>query len=130
MGANWPACSPTKPPADGEIIAIESYKDGETDVGRSISRLKTADLKRFGKSTSVQTSKGTTRTVYTPGFEALFIPGSSGQVSLLASQLVFYDVKVNLLGINAWNSPDSPARRRTIIGRKCLHGWFLRRQCG
>lgn len=109
----------------GEIIAIESYKDGETDFGPSITRLKTADLKRFGKSTHVPTSKGATRTVYTPGFEALFIPGSSGQVSLLASQLIFYDVKVNLLGINAWNSPDLlRAAGRSLEGSVFTDGFF------
>jgi len=90
----------------GEIIAIEAFKEGETDFGQAITRLKAADLKKFGKNTNVPTSKGGTRVVYTPGFEALFIPGSSGQVSLLATQLIFYDVKVSLLGINAWNSPD------------------------
>ena len=90
----------------GEIIAIESYTDGETDFGEPIKRLKAADLRKYGKSTNVHTSKGATRTLYTPGFDAIFLPGHSGQVSLIAAQLVFYDVKVAFLGSNAWNSPD------------------------
>ena len=109
----------------GEIIAVESYKDGETDFGQPIARLKAADLKKFGKSTNVQTTKGTVRAVYTPGFEALFIPASSKQVSLLASQLVFHDIKVNLLGINAWNSPDLlRVAGRSLEGSVFTDGFF------
>lgn len=109
----------------GEIIAVESYKAGETDFGPAISRLKTADLKKFGKSTNTPTSKGGTRPVYTPGFDALFIPDAAEQVSLLASQLIFYDVRVALLGINAWNSPELlRVAGRSLEGGVFTDGFF------
>jgi ABC-type branched-subunit amino acid transport system substrate-binding protein/predicted negative regulator of RcsB-dependent stress response len=90
----------------GEIVAVESYKDGDTDFGGPIKRLKVADLMRYGKSTNVPTSKGAIRIEYAPGFDAIFLPSPAGEVSLIAAQLLFYDVKVSFLGSNAWNSPD------------------------
>lgn len=110
----------------GEVIAVESYKDGDTDFGGPIKRLKAADLKKHGKSTNVPTSKGGTRTIYTPGFDAIFLPGPAGQVSLLAAQLVFYDVKVAFLGSNAWNAPDLlRLAGRALEGSVFTDGYFL-----
>jgi branched-chain amino acid transport system substrate-binding protein len=109
----------------GDIIAVDSFKDGETDFGTPIKRLKNADLKKFGKSETVPTTKGGTRTIYTPGFDALFIPASATQVGLLAPQLVFYDVKVPLLGMNAWNSPDLlRIAARALEGSVFTDGFF------
>jgi ABC-type branched-subunit amino acid transport system substrate-binding protein/outer membrane protein assembly factor BamD (BamD/ComL family) len=109
----------------GDIIAIDSFKDGETDFGAPIKRLKNADLKKFGKSETVPTTKGGTRTIYTPGFDALFIPASATQVGLLAPQLIFYDVKVPLLGMNAWNSPDLlRIAARALEGSVFTEGFF------
>ncbi len=90
----------------GDVLAVESFPDGDTDFGAPIKRLKAEDLKRGGTQEPVPTSKGGTRLVYTPGFDALFLAGSSNQVALAASQLRFYDVKTPLLGSNAWNSPE------------------------
>ncbi len=90
----------------GEIIAVDTYKDAETDFGPQIRRLKTEDLKHHGKSVAAKTSKGGTRLEYTPGFDAIFLPGEYARVSLIAPQLVFYDMKVSLLGSNGWNTPD------------------------
>lgn len=90
----------------GEIIAVESYKDADTDFGPQIRRIKAEDLKHHGTSVAVKTSKGGTRLEYTPGFDAIFLPGDYARVSLIAPQLVFYDMKVSLLGGNGWNTPD------------------------
>ncbi len=90
----------------GEIIAVESYKDAETDFGPQIRRIKAEDLKHHGTSVAVKTSKGGTRLEYTPGFDAMFLPGDYARVALIAPQLVFYDMKVSLLGSNGWNTPD------------------------
>ncbi len=110
----------------GEIISIESYKEGATDFGDSIKRIKAADLKKYGKTTNVQTSKGTTRALYTPGFDAIFIPGQSTQVSLLAAQLIFYDMKVPFLGTNSWNSSELlRLAGRSLEGGVFTEGFFV-----
>ena len=44
--------------------------------------------------------------VYTPGFDALFLPGNPTDVAFLSAQLAYYDVNVPLLGSNTWNHPD------------------------
>lgn len=90
---------------NGEIIAVESFKEGDTDFGQVIKRLKALDLKKYGVVTPLTTSKGLKRDLYTPGFDAIFIPSRAADIALLAPQLVYHDIKVPLLGINSWNSP-------------------------
>ncbi len=110
----------------GEIIAVESYKETDTDFGPQIRRLKAEDLKRDGTSTTTQTSKGATRIVYTPGFDAIFLPANSAQAALIVPQLLFYDMKVPLLGGNGWNQPDLlRLADRSIEGAIFVDGFFL-----
>jgi len=110
----------------GEIIAVESYKDTDTDFGPQIRRLKAEDLKRDGTSTTTQTTKGVNRIEYTPGFDAIFLPGNSAQAALIAPQLLFYDIKVPLLGSNGWNQPDLlRLADRSIEGATFVDGFFL-----
>jgi ABC-type branched-subunit amino acid transport system substrate-binding protein/predicted negative regulator of RcsB-dependent stress response len=113
----------------GEIIAVESYKEGETDFGPQIKRLKAEDLKKYGIAVPVEngkTVKGAKRIVYTPGFDAVFVPGRSIEVALIAAQLVFHDIKVPLLGANGWNSPDFPRLAdRTVDGSVFVDGFFI-----
>lgn len=101
----------------GEIVAVESYKETDTDFGPAIRRIKGEDLKRYGTVTTEDLPKGGTRLVYQPGFEALFIPGSARQIPLIAAQLAFYDVKVPLLGSNTWHSPEL-----VRLGERSLEG--------
>lgn len=109
----------------GEIIAVESYKETDTDFGLPIKRLKLEDLKRHGRTKTVPMSKGGTRVVYEPGFDAVFLPGRSSQIGLLTAQLLFYDVKVGFLGNSTWNSPDLlRAADRTIEGDVFVDGFF------
>lgn len=110
----------------GEIIAVESYQETDTDFGPQIKRLKAEDLKRHGRSTSMRTSKGATRIIYTPGFDAIFLPGDYTQIALIAAQLAFYDVNVSLLGSNGWNSPELlRLADRTVEGSVFVDGFFL-----
>jgi ABC-type branched-subunit amino acid transport system substrate-binding protein/predicted negative regulator of RcsB-dependent stress response len=109
----------------GEIIAVESYKETDTDFGLPIKRLKNEDLKRHGRTKTVPMSKGGARVVYEPGFDAVFLPGRSSQIGLLTAQLLFYDVKVGFLGNSTWNSPDLlRAADRTIEGDVFVDGFF------
>jgi ABC-type branched-subunit amino acid transport system substrate-binding protein/predicted negative regulator of RcsB-dependent stress response len=109
----------------GEIIAVESYKEADMDVGAQIKRLKTEDLKKYGHAKTVPMSKGGTRIVYEPGFDAVFLPGRSAQVGLITAQLLFHDVKVGFLGNSTWNSPDLLRYAdRTIEGDVFVDGFF------
>jgi ABC-type branched-subunit amino acid transport system substrate-binding protein/outer membrane protein assembly factor BamD (BamD/ComL family) len=109
----------------GEIIAMESYKETDTDFGLPIKRLKLEDLKRHGRAKTVPMSKGGTRVVYEPGFDALFLPGRASQIGLLTAQLLFYDVKVGFLGNSTWNSPDLLRfADRTVEGDIFVDGFF------
>ena len=92
--------------AGGTIIAVESYTEDETDIASQILRLKEKDLSLYGSTETEKTSKGGTRTVYTPGFDAVFLPGQPVHVASIAAQLAFYDINVPLFGGNSWHSPD------------------------
>lgn len=110
----------------GELIAVESYKEGDTDFGPQIRRIKEADLKHYGHAITTKTSKGVPKIVYTPGFDAIFLPGDSSQIALIAPQLLFYDVKVHFLGTNTWNSPDLlRLADRSIDGSIFVDGFFV-----
>ena len=113
----------------GELIAMESYKETDTDFSQPIRRLKEADLKKYGQTETVKTTKNgknIVRIVYTPGFDAVFLPGDFNQVAIIAPQLAFYDVKVPLLGTNTWNAPNlTKLADRSIDGSTFVDAFFL-----
>lgn len=110
----------------GEVIAAEWYQPGTTDASRQIIRMKETVLSLYGGmlplapeepinpgNSVVTEDKGPgdgneedVPLVYTPGFDALFLPGHPTDVAFLAAQLAFFDVNVPLLGTNAWNHPN------------------------
>jgi ABC-type branched-subunit amino acid transport system substrate-binding protein/predicted negative regulator of RcsB-dependent stress response len=109
----------------GEIIATESYKEGDTDFGQAIKRLKAQDLKKYGVTTPVVTSKGQKRDLYAPGFDAIFVPGRATDITLLSPQLVFHDVKVPLLGTSSWNMTPAPTVNEPALeGSVFVDGFF------
>ncbi|HSA61915.1 MAG TPA: penicillin-binding protein activator [Nitrospiraceae bacterium] len=119
---------------DGEVIAIESFKEGETDFGQQIKRLKDEDLKKYGLAVPVDPSRpagkpvnrNEKRLLYTPGFDAIFIPSRSSEIGLIAAQLAFHDVKVPMLGTNGWNSQDfARTADRTVDGATFVDGFFV-----
>ncbi len=113
----------------GELIAMESYKETDTDFSQPIRRLKEADLKKYGRTETVKTTKNgknIVRILYTPGFDAVFLPGDFHQIAMIAPQLAFYDVKVPLLGTNTWNSPNlTKLADRSIDGSTFVDAFFL-----
>lgn len=113
----------------GELVVMESYKESDTDFAQPIRRMKEADLKKYGKSETVKTVKNgrhIVRILYTPGFDAVFLPGNFDQVAQLAPQLAFYDVRVPLLGTNTWNSPNlTTLAGRSLDGSTFVDGFFL-----
>ncbi|MFO0707056.1 MAG: penicillin-binding protein activator [Nitrospira sp.] len=119
---------------DGEIIAMESFKEGDTDFAPQIKRLKAEDLKKYGLAVPYDPSRpagkpiGKTekRILYTPGFDAVFIPSRASEIGLLAAQLAFHDIKVPLLGTNGWNSQDFlRTADRTVDGAVFVDGFFI-----
>jgi ABC-type branched-subunit amino acid transport system substrate-binding protein len=119
---------------EGEVIAVESFKGGETDFGPQIARLKAEDLKKYGLAVPVEQpprpgkplSKNEKRMLYTPGFDAIFIPSRSNEIGLIAAQLAFHDIKVPLLGTNGWNSQDfARTADRSVDGATFVDGFFV-----
>ena len=119
---------------DGEIIATESFKEGETDFSAQIKRLKAEDLKKYGLAVPADPSrppgkpknKTDKQMLYTPGFDAIFIPSRSSEIGLIAAQLAFHDMKVPLLGTNGWNAQDfARTADRTVDGAVFVDGFFL-----
>ena len=117
---------------DGEIIAIESYKEGESDVGPQLKRMKAEDLKKYGLSVPVdptklggKMTKLDKKVLYTPGFDAVFIPGRAADAGLIAAQLNFHDMKVPFLGTNGWNVPDfARTADQSLDGAVFVDGFF------
>jgi branched-chain amino acid transport system substrate-binding protein len=117
---------------DGEIIAIESYKEGDSDVGAQLKRMKAEDLNKYGLAVPVdpmkvggKLSKLDKKVLYTPGFDAVFIPGRAADVGLIAAQLNFHDMKVPFLGSNGWNAPDfARTADQSIDGSVFVDGFF------
>ncbi|MCI0427248.1 MAG: penicillin-binding protein activator [Nitrospiraceae bacterium] len=117
---------------EGEVIAIESYKEGEADVSAQLKRMKEEDLKRYGLSVSVDQTKLTgkltkldKKVFYTPGFDAIFIPGRAADAGLITAQLNFHDMKVPFLGANGWNSSDfARTDDSSIDGAVFVDGFF------
>lgn len=118
---------------EGEVIAIESYKEGEADVSAQLKHMKAEDLKRYGLSVPVDQTKLTgkltkmdRKILYTPGFDAVFIPGRAADAGLIAAQLNFHDMKVPFLGANGWNSPDfARTADSSIDGAVFVDGFFV-----
>ena len=119
---------------EGEIIAMEAFKEGDTDFGPQIQRLKAEDLKKYGLAVPVEVphptgkplSRNEKRVLYTPGFDAIFIPSRSKEIGLLAAQLAFHDIKAPLLGTNGWNSQDfARTADRAVDGATFVDGFFL-----
>lgn len=120
---------------EGELIASEAYKEGETDFRAVIAKLKAEDLKKYGlevpiendpaKAAAKPNGKKNKRILYSPGFDAVFIPGRSLDVGLLAAQLAFHDIAVPLLGTNGWNTPDfARVADRSVEGSVFVDGFF------
>ena len=103
----------------GEVITAEWYQPGTTDATKQLTRIKEADLSFYGTMLPPEPAEPVTLLnppvqdeaeegglVYTPGFDALFLPGRPTDVAFLSAQLAFLDVQVPLIGTNGWNHPD------------------------
>ena len=121
---------------DGEIISVEAYKEGDTDFRAPILRIKAEDLKKYGVEVPLEedpakvpakpAGKKVKRVLYSPGFDAIFVPGRSQEAGLIAAQLIFHDMIVPILGTNGWNAPEfARVADRTIDGSVFVDGFFV-----
>ena len=70
--------------------------------------------------------KKTKRVLYSPGFDAIFLPGRSLDIGLIAAQLAFHDMIVPILGANGWNTPElARVADRTVEGSVFVDGFFV-----
>ena len=110
----------------GEIIAIEEYAEEQTDVAEQLRHLKSKDLQQFGLEEPEETRTGEERLVYTPGFDAVFLPGQPVHLALIAAQLAFFDMNVPILGGNSWHNPEIFRwAKQDLNGSIFVDGFFL-----
>lgn len=107
-GAEWLKCfSEEVSRLGGEIVHAEPYPVSETDFTATIRRLKEADLKKNGVVEIVQEGRRKREVAYSPGFDAVFLPGDADKAGLMIPQLVFHNIKdIPLLGTSGWNTPE------------------------
>lgn len=91
----------------GEVIASLSYPSDGTDYGAQIRAMKSADMSRYGTIGPPVEGKPPDEWPYTPGFDAIFLPGDAEQGGLVAAQLAFYGYEQPvLLGVGSWDRPE------------------------
>ena len=79
-----------------------------------------------GKIPAKPAGKKVKRVLYSPGFDAIFVPGRSHEAGLIAAQLIFHDMIVPILGTNGWNAPEfARVADRTIDGSVFVDGFFV-----
>ncbi|MDH5563602.1 MAG: penicillin-binding protein activator [Nitrospirota bacterium] len=110
----------------GEVIAIEGYDEKQTDVAEQLRRLKNKDLEQYGLEEPEETRTGEKRLVYTPGFDAVFLPGQPVHLALIAAQLAFFDMNVPIFGGNSWHNPEIFRwAKQDLDGSIFVDGFFL-----
>lgn len=98
----------------GEVITVESYREDETDFAKEIARVKAASWRRIqqDRQTNLGSQPGNRQdqkgqhAVSRRGLDAIYLPGTFRHAVLIAAQLRFHDLKVRLLGSNAWHTSD------------------------
>lgn len=110
----------------GEVIAVEEYTEEQTDISEQLRRLKVKDLAQYGLEETEETRTGEERLVYTPGFDAVFLPGQPVHLAIIAAQLAFFDMNVPILGGNSWhNSELFRWAKHDLNGSIFVDGFFL-----
>jgi len=110
----------------GEVIAVEEYTEAQTDIGEQLRRIKAKDLEQYGLEETEETRTGEERLVYTPGFDAVFLPGQPVHLAIIAAQLAFFDMNVPILGGNSWHNPELFRwAKQDLNGSIFVDGFFL-----
>jgi ABC-type branched-subunit amino acid transport system substrate-binding protein len=93
------------------MVAIESYKPGQTDFALQIKKLSKTfndhqdSVANYSQQSSFRGKNRHTKSEVIVDFDAIFIPDVPEKIALIAPQLTFYDIDdVLLLGTNLWHS--------------------------
>lgn len=106
LGRRWVDCfSEGIEKLGGEVVLTEPYPLNDTDFSSTILRLKKADLEQDGFVEDIENENGDVEELYTPGFEAIFLPADAVRAGLIIPQLLFHEFNtVGILGTSSWNS--------------------------
>ena len=64
--------------------------------------------------------------MYTPGFDAVFLPGQPVHLAIISAQLAFFDMNVPILGGNSWHTPELFRwAKQDLNGSIFVDGFFL-----
>ena len=110
----------------GEIIVAEAYPPDGTDFGGEIRHVIQLDLARYGALVPPSKPGPGQKSVYIPGFDAVFLPGDALKTGLLAAQLAFHDIKdrVLLLTDGSKSSEFFSAGNRFVEGAILVDRFF------
>ncbi len=110
----------------GEVIASVGYARDATDFSAQLRAVKAADLARYGTVGPSVEGKPPNQWPYTPGFDAILLPGDAEQVGMIASQLAFHGIEhIPLIGMGGWNRPELLTfGGRFIEGAVFVDGFF------
>jgi ABC-type branched-subunit amino acid transport system substrate-binding protein/outer membrane protein assembly factor BamD (BamD/ComL family) len=110
-----------------EILATVGYPPDVKDFGPYVKKIMEIDLR--SRKVPLPENDAERKKLfqeYTPGFDALYLPGYAGQVGLLIPQLAFYNVTgIAVIGSNNWHSQDLLERaQRHAEGAVFVDGFF------
>jgi branched-chain amino acid transport system substrate-binding protein len=110
-----------------EILAAIAYPPDVRDFGPYIRKVMEIDLR--SRKIQIPENEADRKKLfqeYTPGFDALFLPGYADRVGLLIPQLAFYNISgIAIIGSNNWDSPDLLERaQRYAEGTVFVDGFF------
>jgi branched-chain amino acid transport system substrate-binding protein len=91
-----------------DILATVSYPSDVKDFGPYIRRIMEIDLRsRKIQIPDDDAERKKLFEIYTPSFDAVYLPGYAERIGLLLPQLAFYNITgVALIGSNNWHSQD------------------------
>jgi ABC-type branched-subunit amino acid transport system substrate-binding protein len=110
-----------------DVLASVAYPSDVKDFGPFVRRVMETDLR--SRKIPIPEDEAERKKLfqdYTPGFDALYLPGYADRVGLLIPQLVFYNITgITLIGSNNWHSPDLIERAsRHADGAVFVDGFF------
>lgn len=91
-----------------EVLTSVGYEPEAKDFGASIKKVIEIDL-RSRKIVIPEDEEERKKLFaeYTPGFDAIYLPGAAENVGLLIPQLAFYNMNgITMIGSNSWHSPE------------------------
>ncbi len=110
-----------------DILASVAYPPEAKDFGPYVRRVMEIDLR--SRKIPIPDDDAERKKLfenYSPGFDALYLPGYAERVGLLIPQLAFYNISgITMIGSNNWNAQDLIDRaQRYVEGAVFTDGFF------